>query len=152
MFLLWKGSKYGMFWVRVWSRSYPACNARAPYYNVICGLSGLNHIFPHYVIIVNDFWKNVIEHKACVLIFSTTFVWNISHSKKNWARYYIHRCTRLHVKYPLFFSDFNKTWSFRHIFKNTWILNFAKIRPVNAELFHADGQADGRTDGHTRHD
>jgi hypothetical protein len=23
-----------------------------------------------------------------VLIFSTTFVWNISHSKKNWARYY----------------------------------------------------------------
>jgi hypothetical protein len=22
----------------------------------------------------------------CVLIFSTTFVWNISHSKKNWAR------------------------------------------------------------------
>jgi hypothetical protein len=23
----------------------------------------------------------------CVLIFSTTFVWNISHSKKNWARY-----------------------------------------------------------------
>jgi hypothetical protein len=24
----------------------------------------------------------------CVSIFSTTFVWNISHSKKNWARYY----------------------------------------------------------------
>jgi hypothetical protein len=23
----------------------------------------------------------------CVLIFSTTFVWNIFHSKKNWARY-----------------------------------------------------------------
>ena len=23
----------------------------------------------------------------CVLIFSTTFVWNISHSRKNWARY-----------------------------------------------------------------
>ena len=26
---------------------------------------------------------NVIEHKICVLIFSTTFVGNISHSKKN---------------------------------------------------------------------
>jgi len=24
-----------------------------------------------------------------------------------------------------------------------------KIRPVGAELFHADGGADGRTDGHT---
>ena len=24
----------------------------------------------------------------CVLILSTNFVWNISHSKKNWARYY----------------------------------------------------------------
>ena len=29
-----------------------------------------------------DFRKKVIEHKMCVLIFSTTFVVNISHSKK----------------------------------------------------------------------
>jgi hypothetical protein len=29
----------------------------------------------------------------CILIFYTTFVWNISHSKKIWARYY-HKCTR----------------------------------------------------------
>jgi hypothetical protein len=28
----------------------------------------------------------------CVLIFSTTSVWSISHSKKNSARYY-HKCT-----------------------------------------------------------
>ena len=31
--------------------------------------------------------KTIIEHKMCVLIFSTSFVWNISHSKKTWARY-----------------------------------------------------------------
>jgi hypothetical protein len=31
--------------------------------------------------------KKVIEHKMRVLIFSTTFVWIVSHSKKNWARY-----------------------------------------------------------------
>ena len=28
-----------------------------------------------------------IEHKIYVLILSTTFVCNISHSEKNWARY-----------------------------------------------------------------
>jgi hypothetical protein len=38
----------------------------------------------------NFFLKKVIEHKICVLIFSTTFI-------------------RLHVKYPLFLSDFNET-------------------------------------------
>ena len=29
--------------------------------------------------------------------------------------------------------------------KNTQISNFTKIRPVGAELFHADGRADGLT-------
>ena len=32
--------------------------------------------------------KKVIEHKICILIFSTSFVWNISHSKKNSVRYH----------------------------------------------------------------
>jgi hypothetical protein len=36
--------------------------------------------------------KKVIEHKMCVLILSTNFVWNISHYKTNSARYY-HVCT-----------------------------------------------------------
>ena len=31
--------------------------------------------------------KKVIEHKMRVLILSTTFVRNISHSKKKWTRY-----------------------------------------------------------------
>ena len=31
--------------------------------------------------------ENITEHKARVVIFSTTFVWNISHPKKKWARY-----------------------------------------------------------------
>ena len=34
-----------------------------------------------------DFRKNVIEYKMCVFIFSTTFVQNISHSKKNLAKH-----------------------------------------------------------------
>jgi hypothetical protein len=35
----------------------------------------------------HDFKKKVIEHKIRVLIFSTTFFRNISHSKKNLAIY-----------------------------------------------------------------
>jgi hypothetical protein len=34
-----------------------------------------------------DFRKNVIEHKISVLILSTTFRYNISHSRKNLATY-----------------------------------------------------------------
>jgi hypothetical protein len=34
-----------------------------------------------------DFRKIFIEHVLCVLIFSTNFVWNISHSKKNRERF-----------------------------------------------------------------
>ena len=36
----------------------------------------------------HDFKKNDIRHKMCALIFSTTFIRNISHSRKNSARYY----------------------------------------------------------------
>ena len=63
-------------------------------------------------------------------------------------------CNCLHVKYLLFLSDFNETWIFLNIFlKNNHILNFANIRSVATELFHADGWTDGRTDGDTeRHD
>ena len=35
----------------------------------------------------HDFRKQVIEHKRCVSSFSTTFVRNIFHSKKNTAIY-----------------------------------------------------------------
>ena len=74
----------------------------------------------------------------CVLIFCTTFVWNISHSKKNWGR--LKMSIGPHVKYLLFLSNFNDT-NFLNIFlKNTWIWNFMKISPVGAKLFYVDGQ------------
>ena len=47
----------------------------------------LYRIFPHCLINRTTFGKKVVEHKMCVWIFSTTFVWNIFHSKKNWTRY-----------------------------------------------------------------
>jgi hypothetical protein len=39
-----------------------------------------------------DFLEEFIEPKKCILIFSTTFFWYISHPKKNSARY-DHKCT-----------------------------------------------------------
>jgi len=55
----------------------------------------------------------------------------------------------LHVKYPLFLSDFNQTWNFSTGFsKNTQILLYENPS-VGAELFQVDGQTD-RHDETTR--
>ena len=52
----------------------------------------------------------------------------------------------LHVKYPLFLSDFNKTRIFWTDFlKNTQISNFMNIHPVGAKTFHADSWMDAQT-------
>jgi hypothetical protein len=74
--------------VCVCSFSYSACAVL--YYHL--WPVRLYHIFPHYLINSTILTgggegEQFIEHKTCVLIFSTTFVWNISHSDKNSARY-----------------------------------------------------------------
>ena len=48
----------------------------------------------------------------CVLIFSTTTVWNTSQSKTKWGRYDKKMYVALHVKYPLSLPDFSETWIF----------------------------------------
>jgi hypothetical protein len=49
---------------------YPACNAHAPY----CHLwtARLYNIFSYYLI-NGTIFENVVDHKACVVIFNTTF-------------------------------------------------------------------------------
>ena len=81
-------------WVNAWvfgvSVLLRACSltdsvCKAPPYCHLRPLS-LHLILPHSHK-RHDFTKKVIEHNMCVLIFYTPFTWNVSHSKKNAARY-----------------------------------------------------------------
>ena len=74
-------------------RGKAACKAHAPYIlpPVACPavlyFSTLSHKWYDF----RKKKKKVTDLKMCVLIFSTTSVWNMCHSKKNLARYY-HKC------------------------------------------------------------
>ena len=49
----------------------------------------------------------------------------------------------LRVKYPSFLTDFNEKSSFaKDFFRNPHLSILKKIRPVEAEFFHADRQTD----------
>ena len=69
----------------------------------------------------NDFRRNksYLIQNVCFDFFYK-FVWNTSHSKKNWATY--KKCIGFHVKYLFFLSDFNESrifsTDFRKIFKH----------------------------------
>jgi hypothetical protein len=73
-----------VFFVYVCSLNYRAWNAHAPY----CPKWPVwFYIFPHYLMNEQDLRKKKVRNKKCVLIFSTSFVWNISHSTEKWVRY-----------------------------------------------------------------
>ena len=104
----------------VCSLRYSACNAHAPYCH-LWPVQFYNVFSPHIISQIARFSKKkIIEHKMCVLIFSTTFVWNISHSKKNSARYDT-KCILVLMQSKRSCSTVNETsifWAdFRKIFK-----------------------------------
>ena len=47
-------------------------------------------------------------------------------------------CISFHIKYLLFFLDFNETWISSRLSTNTQIWDLMKIHPVGAKLVHAD--------------
>jgi hypothetical protein len=102
----WKSNKYYIFSVCFCSLRYPACNADAPYCHVTCVAVSYFSLLSHER---HFFSKKVNEYKMCVLIFSTTYIKNISLFQKKCARYDKKMCAGLHVKYPLLLSDFNET-------------------------------------------
>jgi hypothetical protein len=57
----------------------------------------------------------------------------------------------LHVKYPLFLSDFNEIRNFlNRVSKNTQISYLIKIRPVGAESFHVGRRTDRYDEANSR--
>jgi hypothetical protein len=106
----------------------------------------LYNIFPLYLTNGMIFDKKNIEYEVCVFslqIFNETFL-----IIRQVPRYITIIYIGFHVKYPLLLSDFNGIWILFGIFfsKNAQISNNMKIRPVVAELFHADWRTDGHRD------
>jgi hypothetical protein len=100
---------------------------------------------------LRDFRAIELFKIKCVFWFSTQFwseTFSIRRSIQRNIITNVRTYVRRHVKYPLFLSDFNQAWIFSTYFrkKNPQISNFMKIRPVGAELFHADRETDRQTD------
>jgi hypothetical protein len=138
---------------------------------VLCRLWLLwrHHIFPHHLTKDVILGTKFIEHKMCVFISvqlspEIFLIWRIiqrdivtnvktspckvlvilvSYSNNKTARY-CHKCKNVHWNYSLVLSYFNEAWIFWPIFGRKK-KKLVKIRPVGAELFHADRQTDKQT-------
>jgi hypothetical protein len=141
----WKNNKYYIFWVCVYTLGIQ--HAMRMLYIVMCDLSESTIFFTSYK--WHDFRKKVIERKMFVLISSTTFIWNIPHSKKNWAGY--------NEKYILVYLKSTryschillKLEFFRYIFEKFSNMKFHKSPSSGSQgvpCGRTDRQKGGRTD------
>jgi hypothetical protein len=94
----------------------------------------LCNIFPHFLTNGPIFEKKVIEHKMCVLIFSTTFVSEISHCKKNWAKC-DHKCLLVFVQSTRYSCPIWKNLNLIDRFSKVLESNVTNIRPSAAEFY-----------------
>ena len=149
-FLPWRSKKYYIFlrvclcvglFMHACSFTYLACKAHAPYSHM--WPLKLHQTFRNYLT-KETIFKNRFQHKMCVLIFSTTFIRNISYSKKNSVTYG-HRCKNVFLQSTLYLCQILKKLAFhRQLFEKKSLTSYqTKIFPVGAKLFIEDGQTDG---------
>jgi hypothetical protein len=99
--------------------------------------------FRHDLINGAIFDRNVIEHKLCILILFTTFISNISHYKKNSARYW-HKCRNVFMQ--------STRYSWRISINLNFLDRFSKEKkPSHIKLHHNPSNGSrvvprGRTD------
>jgi hypothetical protein len=104
----------------------------------IYGLSGSTTLF-------DIFRRIVIKCKMCILIFSTTFILNISHFKKNSARRF-HKCENVFMKSTRYsFRILMKLEFSRQIFEKHLNIKFHQ-NPLSGRQFFPCRRKDGRTD------
>jgi hypothetical protein len=110
---------------------------------------GLYHIFAHYLINSKIFEKKVIEYKMWVSIFfaNLSVIFLVLRGTGEILSYMY---VGLHVKHRYSCQILMKLEFSRHIFEKAKKSNFMKIRLVEAELFHADGQTDRQTNTHEK--
>jgi len=111
---------------------------------VICGLPYSTIFFPHYLKHGTIFGKKkmLLNTKrvfwfSLQLLSQTFFI--LRRNERNMIKIFI----GLHVKHPVFLSDFIETWIFWTIFRNILKYQvFMKILSLGTELFHADRRTD----------
>ena len=140
-----RSSHYECVFVRL--RSYTARKAHAPYYIVICGLSG-STIFSTLSqsltapFSVGEGGGGMLLNIECAFWYSIQLLFETFHILRRTECHKIKYVCWSSCKVPLFLSDADETWIFWTDFRKTRISNFLKIRPVGAELFHTDGRTD----------
>ena len=92
----------------------------------------------------HDFTIKVIEHKMCVCNFSTSFVRNISNSKKNSVTYY-HKCTLVFMQITFYSCQILMKLEFPRQFFEKWSSIQFRENLYSAILVSPCGRTDRRT-------
>ena len=104
--LLWKRNNYYIFRVCVCILTLVIRYGNRMRYCMLLSVACRTLTYFAQVISIMGRFKKKIEPKIYILIFSSTFFLNISHSKKNSPRYY-QNVRRFACKVSLLLSDFN---------------------------------------------
>ena len=137
----------GWVWVHGRGRVLVSCMSRT---GAILSASSLAP--PYFSVLSHkrhDFWKRKLLNIKCVfwfslqLLFETFLIlWRIQ------RHIFIDVETSSCKVHVIFVGFWWKVNFLDRVSKKHQVSNLIKILPVGAELFHADGQSDGRTDGH----
>jgi hypothetical protein len=132
-------SKHYISWVCVCSLRYPACSAHVQY-NIVTlscpAVPRVSTLSKHATVC----WTQ----NECVSIFITTFVWNISHSEQNRARYY-DKCAHVFTWCRFSYQAVMTLEFKRQIFENP-LIRFHENASSGCRVVPC-GRTDGRTDG-----